>query len=559
MSYIGQQLPADVFSGFTTDTFAGDGSATTFTLSKAPFSENGLIVVINNVIQKPTTNFTVSGTTLTIVGTAVASGDVIYAIHTSGAVPSTLASKVDVNGLSDGVILDADADTTISADTDDQIDFKAGGTDIMSLTATTATFNDGVTITTADNTDTLTLISTDTDANAGPILVLNRDSASPADGDSLGALRFAADDDAGNSTNFFSIESFIRDASNGSEDVQMVMYGMSGGSTLNIMEFDTVGGGVDAGPEVVFNDGSSDIDFRVESNNKTHLLFIDAGDDRTHFGSTGYQGEALGVHNFYGGTTTDQSNFKVGSNSASFAHDIQRLMCLRDQTNQYYFIRCFTGNSSDDVTDDLEFAVKGDGNVSCDESFTGSGADYAEYFEWKDGNASDEDRIGMSVKLDGNKIVPSSDSDDASDIIGVVSGSPVIIGDADGTGVRWTQKYLKDDYGRKLKEEYTVTTWRDEANKEDHSYATDRIPSDVTVPSDAKVTTTELDGVTKLLRPKINPDYDKTKTYVSREDRKEWDTVGLVGKLRIKKGQKTGTNWIKMRDISDTVEEWLVR
>ena len=124
MSYIGQGLPADVFSGFTTDTFAGDGSATTFTLSKAPFSENGLIVVINNVIQKPTTNFTVSGTTLTIVGTAVADGDVIYAIHTSGAVPSTLASKVDVNGLSDGVVLDADADTTISADTDDQIDIK---------------------------------------------------------------------------------------------------------------------------------------------------------------------------------------------------------------------------------------------------------------------------------------------------------------------------------------------------------------------------------------------------------------------------------------------------
>jgi hypothetical protein len=133
MSYIGQQLPADVFSGFTTDSFTGDGSATTFTLSKAPFSEDGLIVVINNVIQKPTTNFTVSGTTLTIVGTAVASGDVIYAIHTSGAVPSTLASKVDVNGLSDGIILDADADTTISADTDDQIDFKTGGSDRVSI------------------------------------------------------------------------------------------------------------------------------------------------------------------------------------------------------------------------------------------------------------------------------------------------------------------------------------------------------------------------------------------------------------------------------------------
>jgi len=147
MSYIGQQLPADVFSGFTTDAFTGDGSATTFTLSKAPFSEDGLIVVINNVIQRPTTNFTVSGTTLTIVGTAVADGDVIYAIHTSGAVPSTLASKVDVNGLSDGVILDADGDTTISADTDDQIDIKIAGADDFQFTANNFTVASGSSMT----------------------------------------------------------------------------------------------------------------------------------------------------------------------------------------------------------------------------------------------------------------------------------------------------------------------------------------------------------------------------------------------------------------------------
>jgi hypothetical protein len=464
--------------------------------------------------------------------------------------PGTL----DVNGQE--LILDADADTSITADTDDQIDFKAGGTDVMSLTATTATFNDGVTITTADNTDTLTLVSTDTDASLGPHLVLHRNAGNGADNDFCGEISFPGNDDAGNAFDIARFTSQIIDASNGSEDGKFYFNLTVQGGEQEIFNANAFGGG---GAEFVVNDGSNDINFRVESNNNANMFKVDAGDDRTHFGGTSYQGEALGVHNFHGGTTTDQSNFKVGSNSASFAHDIQRLMCLRDQVNAYYFIRCFTGNSSDDVTDDLEFAVKGDGNVSCDESFTGSGADYAEYFEWKDGNASDEDRIGISVKLDGNKIVPSSDSDDAANIIGVVSGSPVIVGDADGTGVRWTQKYLKDDYGRKLKEEYTVTTWRDEANKEDHSYATDRIPSGVTAPSDAKVITTEPDGVTKLLRPKINPDYDKTKTYVSREDRKEWDTVGLVGKLRMKKGQKTGTNWIKLRDISDTVEEWLVR
>jgi len=134
MSYIGQGLPADTFQGFTTDSFTGDGSATTFTLSKEPFSEDTLIVVINNVIQKPTTNFTVSGTTLTIVGTAVADGDVIYAIHMGGPLPIGGASELDLNGASDKLILDEDADTTISADTDDQIDIKVGDADILNIT-----------------------------------------------------------------------------------------------------------------------------------------------------------------------------------------------------------------------------------------------------------------------------------------------------------------------------------------------------------------------------------------------------------------------------------------
>ena len=146
MSYIGQTLPADTFQGFTTDSFTGDGSATTFTLSKTPFNESALLVVINNVVQKPTTNFTVSGTTLTIVGTAVASGDVIYATHIGGALPIGQAASLDLNGASDQLILDADGDTTISADTDDQIDIKIAGADDFQFTANTFTAQSGSTI-----------------------------------------------------------------------------------------------------------------------------------------------------------------------------------------------------------------------------------------------------------------------------------------------------------------------------------------------------------------------------------------------------------------------------
>ena len=284
MSYIGQGLPADVFSGFTTDSFTGDGSATTFTLSKTPFSEDGLIVVINNVIQKPTTNFTVSGTTLTIVGTAVADGDPLYAIHTSGAVPSTLASKVDVNGVSDAIILDADADTTISADSDDQIDFKAGGTDIMSLTATTVTINDGTTIITNDNSDTLTLQSADADASEGPVMVFDRASSSPADDDVIGAINFRGKDSGGNGVDYVKIQAEIMQEADGSEDGQLQFNLQKAGTSRNILTLDRTA--------VVVNEDSQDIDFRVESNHLSSILHVNAG--LTLSGQSGHGAVGIG-------------------------------------------------------------------------------------------------------------------------------------------------------------------------------------------------------------------------------------------------------------------------
>ena len=277
MSYIGQQLPADVFSGYVTDTFTGDGSATTFTLSKAPFSEDSLIVVVDNVIQQPTTNFTVSGTTLTIVGTAILSGIKGYAIHTGGAVPSTLASKVDVNGLSDGVILDADADTTISADTDDQIDFKAGGTDVMSMTATGLTINDGVEITTADNTDTLTLTSTDADANAGPNLRLYRNSSSAAPNDVIGVIEIEGRNDNSEDIIYQQYQHLIADETDGTEDGYFIFSQMKAGTLTERYRLET--------GTFVINDPGADFDFRVESDNNTNMLYVDASADHVAINS----------------------------------------------------------------------------------------------------------------------------------------------------------------------------------------------------------------------------------------------------------------------------------
>ena len=47
---------------------------------------------------------------------------------------ATIATSLDMNGTE--FILDADADTSITADTDDQVDFKVGGSDKLRITAT---------------------------------------------------------------------------------------------------------------------------------------------------------------------------------------------------------------------------------------------------------------------------------------------------------------------------------------------------------------------------------------------------------------------------------------
>ena len=209
-----------------------------------------------------------------------------------------------------------------------------------------------------------------------------------------------------------------------------------------------------------------------------------------------------------------------------------------------------SGNGSD-----TEFFVRGNGEVAADGSFTGGGADYAEMFEWADGNSDNEDRRGFSVVLtDGNKIRKATSDDAAADIIGIVSANPSVVGDT--ASMKWEGKYLKDDFGNYILENYTVTNWIEGETK--HSYETDKIPSDVTVPEDAVVSDKNEDG-NELKRRKLNPDYDDTNTYIPRNERQEWDAIGMVGKLRMRSGQPTGDRWIKMRDIASGVEEWLVR
>jgi len=256
--------------------------------------------------------------------------------------------------------------------------------------------------------------------------------------------------------------------------------------------------------------------------------------------------------------TAGNSTTTIMTTSTSYATTLEGGFVQRAGNSAYSFQLYYSSGGGN-----LKFNFRGDGEAFADGSFTGGGADYAEYFEWEDGNSSNEDRRGYSVVLVNNKIRKATSSDAAADIIGVVSANPSAVGDAAWNN--WSGKYLRDDFGSYVIETHTSTKWSEDVTDEDgivttkqRDYETDQIPSDVTVPADAVVYTKDDKG-NILTRRKINPDYDETLTYLPRENRQEWDTIGMVGKLRLRVGQPTGDRWIKMRDISDSVEEWLVR
>jgi hypothetical protein len=222
-------------------------------------------------------------------------------------------------------------------------------------------------------------------------------------------------------------------------------------------------------------------------------------------GRVGIGVNPAGSTRLHNSTSVDENVVRSDNSNAAFSNSVYLANATRAANAAYQF---FTGWSGDFA--DVEFNLRGDGNGLCDGAWTGGGADYAEYFEWLDGNPDSEDRRGIAVTLDGDKIKPAEQGDT---IIGVISGNPSVVGDAAWN--KWNGKYLRDDFG---------------------SYALNE------------------DG-----ERTPNPDYDADVVYVSREDRPEWDCVGLMGKLRVRKGQPTDSRWIKMRDVSEAVEEWLVR
>ena len=220
--------------------------------------------------------------------------------------------------------------------------------------------------------------------------------------------------------------------------------------------------------------------------------------------------------------------------------------------NLFNFIACRAGANT--ATAANVFRVRGDGTVYGVGAFQTSGADYAEYFEWADGNPDAQDRVGITVALGSEgKIVQTSmiANVDPANVIGVVSSMPSVVGDSAWS--HWKNMYLTDDFGRPVTSNTVTWTWTDPITGLVRTCpASDPSPD---APDIGNVTVVE----TSSSQPTVNPAYDPDSPYVPREERKEWACVGLVGKIRVRSDQIVGSRWFPTKVISPNVTEYLVR
>lgn len=224
--------------------------------------------------------------------------------------------------------------------------------------------------------------------------------------------------------------------------------------------------------------------------------------NRTHVGGfrNTVTGASCSIVSGYMNIASGSISYDIISGVSNEVYDVNRALVIGDSNfvaainnaivcGQYADTRTITTPDSGD----LRFLIGGSqalgnvlyithkGNVYARGSYNSTGADYAEYFEWADGNPDNEDRRGMLVALDGDKIVLAN----GNGFFGVISAVPSVVGNS--AVLNWQGKYQRDVFGCMILDDKG--------------------------------------------EPALNPDYDPEKKYIPREQRPEWAAVGLVGRL----------------------------
>ena len=207
-------------------------------------------VYLNGSRLNVTDDYTASNGTSVVLAAGAQAGDslVVVAHGTVNLASNILSGDLDLNG--NELILDVDGDTSITADTDDQIDFKIAGADVAKLADSQLT----LTSATASRPGIL-LESTNADANPS-FIRFQKNGASPADNDEVGIIQFYADDDGGNVFIPADIVTTTPDVSDSSEDGKIAFRVSSGGTKAERLAIESSQVKVASGSKVLIGGGS---------------------------------------------------------------------------------------------------------------------------------------------------------------------------------------------------------------------------------------------------------------------------------------------------------------
>jgi len=124
-TYIGRE---PTFGDLEKQTITGDNSTTVFNLDFAVGDVAHILVISNGVVLTPGTAYSLNGTGTQITFAVAPSSSQSHHIIFLGKQLQVPSSVIDANGQE--FILDLDGDSSITADTDDKIDIRVGGSDV---------------------------------------------------------------------------------------------------------------------------------------------------------------------------------------------------------------------------------------------------------------------------------------------------------------------------------------------------------------------------------------------------------------------------------------------
>ena len=238
MTYLGQS-PQTGFESPAKDSFSGNNSTTSFTMSRSVGSPTQIDVFVDNVRQEPTTAYTVADKTLTFTGTPATGTNNIYVIHKQG-------------GFSTGLIptsgRDSDRVTTMTVDGDLNTKGNIVGNVLHPITL------DGTDGSSSDAGDNLVLEGTDSSlTNAGDMILheINTDDINKVG--QVDTANFQFDNNVLVKGNVEVQGTFVAPTTGGRVTIE------SGtDATTGFLLLDSSAASTDVGEQILFEDGTND-------------------------------------------------------------------------------------------------------------------------------------------------------------------------------------------------------------------------------------------------------------------------------------------------------------